>query len=186
MTEESPRATNVASVSGLSGQLPTEAPTPQGAAEPTALAHPAGRVLIVEDDYFVALSIEEALAQGGFDIAGMAETADQAVLMARTTRPDIVLMDIRLRGGRDGIDAAREILQSLGIPCVFATAHDDPGMRQRGEQEAKPLGWVLKPFSLHTFVATVSAAVTVARQRRAQDGDAPGGGAPGGGAPGAG
>lgn len=131
-----------------------------------ALIQPAGRVLIAEDDYLVALSVEEALAYAGFVVVGVADTADQALRMAGAARPDIVLMDIRLRGERDGISAARDIRQQFGIPCVFATAHDDPGTQHRGEKEAQPLGWITKPFSLRSLVAAVSAAVAHARQQR--------------------
>lgn len=113
------------------------------------------RVLVVEDEYFVALSIEGALVDAGMTVVGVATTADQAVEMARSERPDVVLMDIRLRGARDGIDAAAEILDRTGIPSIFATAQADPGTRRRGERLARPLGWVSKPFSPGEVVAAV-------------------------------
>lgn len=165
MSEVGRRATVSPPESGPFQQAPAATLAPE-AREPDARMHPPGCVLIVEDEYLVALVIEDALAFAGFAVAGVAETADQAVMMAGTTRPDIVLMDIRLRSGRDGIDAAREILQRFGIPSVFVTAQADPGTRQRGEEEAHPLGWLLKPFALNELTTTVSAAVALARGRR--------------------
>ena len=95
-----------------------------------------GRVLIVEDEYFVALDAEDALTSAGF-------TAEVAAAEA----PDIVLMDIRLAGLRDGIDAAAEIRSRLGIPSLFATAHSDAATRARGDEAASPLGWLTKPYT---------------------------------------
>lgn len=127
-----------------------------------------GRVLIVEDEYFVALASEDALLEAGFAVVGVAATAEEAVAIAGAERPDMVLMDIRLAPGgtRDGIDAAAEILARFGIPSLFATAHADPGTRMRGEQAARPLGWLVKPYSAQELVAAVAAAVAEARRRR--------------------
>lgn len=123
-----------------------------------------GRVLIVEDEYFVALSIEETLSDAGFVVVGMAATAEQAIAMAAAERPDIVLMDIRLGGARDGIDAAAQILERFGIPSILATAQADPGTRRRGEQAARPIGWVFKPFAPGELAAAVGDAVVHVRQ----------------------
>jgi CheY-like chemotaxis protein len=134
---------------------------------------PRGRVLIVEDEYFVAMASEDALSDAGFDVVGIAATADDAVAKADATRPDLVLMDVRLAppgSARDGIDAAAEILARFGIRSLFATAHADPGTRARGERAAQPLGWLSKPFSPEDLVAAVGAAVAEARRRRSSPG----------------
>jgi DNA-binding NarL/FixJ family response regulator len=62
--------------------------------------------LIVEDDYLVALELEHRLIEAGFDVVGVAGSADEAVTSAASNRPDVAIMDIRLGNGRDGIDAA--------------------------------------------------------------------------------
>ncbi|MBX6375193.1 MAG: response regulator [Acetobacteraceae bacterium] len=132
-----------------------------------------GRVLIVEDEYFVALASEDALLEAGFGVVGVAATAEDAVALAGAERPDLVLMDIRLAppgAARDGIDAAAEILARYGIPSLFATAHADPGTRLRGERAAQPLGWLSKPYSPEELVAAVGAAVAEARRRHALPG----------------
>lgn len=108
---------------------------------------PRGRVLIVEDEFFVAMDAEDSLTAAGFTVIGIAATADAAVTLAESQSPDIVLMDIRLVGRRDGIDAAAEIKERFGIPCVFATAHSDPTTRHRAEMAAAPLGWLSKPYT---------------------------------------
>lgn len=123
-----------------------------------------GRVLIVEDEYFVALDAEDALSAAGFTVVGVATNAEEAAEMAAATRPDIVLMDIRLAGSRDGIDAAAEIRRRLGISSLFATAHSDADTRSRGDAAASPLGWLSKPYTHSEVAAAVSEAIIKARR----------------------
>lgn len=132
----------------------------EGGREGAAEAPSRGRILIVEDEYFVALDAEDALSAAGFTVVGVAATADEAVAMAAAQAPDIVLMDIRLAGPRDGIDAATEIRGRLGIPSLFATAHADAATRARGDSAASPLGWLTKPYSQREVVAAITAAMT--------------------------
>lgn len=129
---------------------------------------PHARVLIVEDEYFVALDTEEALSSAGFTVVGIATTAEEATSMAAAELPDIVLMDIRLAGSRDGIDAATEIRSTLGIPSLFATAHSDAATRARGEKAAAPLGWLTKPYNRREVTFAVAEAIAKTRK------DAPG------------
>jgi DNA-binding NarL/FixJ family response regulator len=116
------------------------------------------RILLVEDEFLIAMSIEGDLRDGGYDIIGIAHSADEAAAMAKASRPDIVLMDVRLVGKRDGIDAALEIYQTTGIRCIFATAHGDPETVARA-QPAAPLGWLYKPYGRDSLLATVQDAL---------------------------
>jgi two-component system, response regulator PdtaR len=118
------------------------------------------RILVVEDDFLVATQMEAALTDAGFEIAGVATSADEAVALAASERPALCVMDIRLAGVRDGVEAAIEISETLGIRCIFATAHTDPGVRTRAEK-AVPLGWLQKPFSMASLVDLVRAALRV-------------------------
>jgi CheY-like chemotaxis protein len=127
---------------------------------------PPARILLVEDDYFVALSSEDALSDAGHDVVGVAANADDAVALAGAERPDLVVMDIRLSGLRDGIDAAKEIRDRFAIPSIFVTAQADPGTRQRGEREAHPLGWLMKPFAASELADAVADALALARRRK--------------------
>jgi DNA-binding NarL/FixJ family response regulator len=120
-------------------------------------------VLIVEDEYLVATEIEAGLSESGFDVAGIATTAAEAIRLAQAEHPTLIVMDIRLADGRDGIEAAREIYQTTGIRCVFATAYTEPAMRERAEAAA-PLGWLAKPYAIEGLIATVRAALDRLKQ----------------------
>lgn len=122
------------------------------------------RLLVVEDDYFAAIELEAGLLEAGFAVVGIANTADQAVRLAAAERPLLVLMDIRLAGLRDGIDAALEIFAAHGIRCVFTTAHHDAGTRTRA-QRAAPLGWLPKPYTLNSLLAMVRFAVAELKRK---------------------
>jgi len=124
-----------------------------------------GRVLIVEDEYFLALENEAALHAAGYKVVGIATTADDAVLIARQNHPDVVLMDIRLAGSRDGIDAAIEISDRLGIAIIFATALSDGETRERAERSFA-LGWLSKPYSSNEMLDAISRAMQLLRDRQ--------------------
>ena len=116
------------------------------------------RILIVEDDFLAASEIEAVLTEAGYEVAGMANRAEEAVRLAKSEKPDLAIMDIRLVGRLDGIDAALEIFRETGVRCIFATAHQDPGMRARAEPAA-PLGWLPKPYAPHALHAMVNRAL---------------------------
>jgi hypothetical protein len=82
----------------------------------------------------------------GYAIVGMADTADQALRLAETVAPDLILMDIRLNGAHDGIEAARMIRERTGLGVVYLTAHADLATMERAAA-TQPLGYVFKPFS---------------------------------------
>jgi two-component system, response regulator PdtaR len=123
-----------------------------------ARIEPPARILVVEDDFLVAAEIEIALSDAGFDVAGVAASADEAVELAQTRQPALVVMDVRLAGERDGIHAAAEIFRKLGIRCIFATAHYDRHLLERA-RPAMPLGWLQKPYSMVSLVNAVRRAL---------------------------
>lgn len=116
------------------------------------------RLLVVEDDWFVGMDIEAALLDSGYDVVGLARSADEAVRAATGLRPDLVLMDIRLVGPRDGIEAAWEIRQRADIPCLFISAHTDAPTRARAAN-TRPAGWLMKPFLTHHLLQAVERAL---------------------------
>src|SRR5258708_14282576 len=87
-----------------------------------ARIEPSARILVVEDDFLVAAQIEEALSDAGFDVAGVAATAEEAVALAQAQRPALLVMAVRLAGERDGIQAATELFPTLGCVCTFSTS----------------------------------------------------------------
>lgn len=115
--------------------------------------------MAVEDDYLVGLNLEQQLLDAGYEVVGIAASADQALRMATEEKPQLVIMDIRLAGTRDGVDAAIELMTKLGIPSIFATAHGDEKSRRRAAA-AKPLGWLQKPYSSALLVAAIKTALT--------------------------
>jgi DNA-binding NarL/FixJ family response regulator len=117
------------------------------------------RILVVEDDFLIALQTEAALADAGFEVIGNATTAEEAVALAKAQQPCLAVMDIRLASERDGIDAASQLLKEFGIRCIFATAHDDPHTRRRAER-CDPLGWLAKPYSMTSLVTSVVEALS--------------------------
>lgn len=128
------------------------------AADETQAADPSPCVLLVEDDFLVGMEMETGLEEAGFDVAGIAATAEDAIALAAERRPALVVMDIRLAGERDGVDAAIEIYRTLGIRSIFASAHGDRQTRARAEA-AQPLGWVAKPYRVETLVKAVEEAL---------------------------
>jgi two-component system, response regulator PdtaR len=119
------------------------------------------RILIVEDDYFVATTLEQGLVDADFEVVGIAVTAEEALHLADLYRPALVIMDVRLAGARDGIDAAVNLRSRFGIGSIFTTAHGDETTRARAEI-AQPLGWLIKPYSLKTVLQTIRAVLAAA------------------------
>lgn len=104
------------------------------------------RVLIVEDESLIALDLADILEELGFEVIGPAATADAACRLAAEHSPDLVLMDIRIRGERDGIEAAREILRWHPTAIIFLTAESDPATRSRAS-ELRPRAYLPKPVT---------------------------------------
>lgn len=104
------------------------------------------RILIVEDEYLTALSVRYALERERFEILGVVASAAEALAAVERDQPDLALMDVRLSGQADGIEAALEIYRRFGVRCLFATAHVDMSTRARAAP-ARPLGWLAKPYS---------------------------------------
>jgi PAS domain S-box-containing protein len=103
-------------------------------------------ILIVEDDGVVAIDIKKSLEDGGYEVTGVAVSADDAILNASSTCPDLVLMDIRIQGRLDGIEAADLLHKRFGVPIIYLTAYGDPGTLERAKK-TEPMAFVLKPFS---------------------------------------
>lgn len=116
------------------------------------------KILVVEDEGIVALDLGMTLQQMGYVVAGAATSGEEAIQLAVETRPDLVLMDIRLRGPMDGIEASREICQRLGVPIIFLTAFADENTMQRAES-VKPAAFLRKPYVRSELMEAIEAAV---------------------------
>lgn len=141
------------------GSLP-----PGGSGGPTPVRTARGRVLIVEDEALIALDLERRFLRMGYDVVGIGDNRDEAIALFVEQQPDIVLMDISIRGPVDGIETARAISQLGDVPIIFLTAYADDDTVRRAA-EISPYGYLLKPFDERTLSATLA----VAFERHAAD-----------------
>src|SRR6266700_1921601 len=108
------------------------------------LTSPVPRALIVEDETLIAEELKERLSGLGFSVIAAVDTADEGIAIATREHPDLVLMDIRLKGEKDGVQAAKEIRQQVDVPIVYLTAHSDELTVNRAKQTEHD-GFILKP-----------------------------------------
>jgi serine phosphatase RsbU (regulator of sigma subunit)/CheY-like chemotaxis protein len=120
------------------------------------------RIVIVEDEGLVALGIKDGLEHMGYSVSGIAETGEDSLLLVRESNPDLVLMDIRLRGKMDGIEAARVIRKKYYVPVIFLTAHSDESTLQRS-LVSDSYGYIIKPFDEKMLHAAIEVALYKAR-----------------------
>jgi DNA-binding response OmpR family regulator len=123
---------------------------------------PEPRALIVEDEILIAEELSERLSRLGFSVIAAVDSADEGVAIAIRESPDLVLMDIRLKGGKDGMQAAKEIHQRVDVPIVYVTAYSDRVTVDRAK-ETEYDGYILKPFQSRELQSTIE----VAMKRRA-------------------
>lgn len=116
------------------------------------------RVLVVEDEALVGEEIRERLSHHGADVVDVVDTGTGAIDAAARLRPDIVLMDIRLKGEMSGIEASERIRRAHDLPVVFLTAHSDWQTVIRAKI-SDPFGYVLKPFKEADLVTTLAEAL---------------------------
>jgi DNA-binding NarL/FixJ family response regulator len=116
------------------------------------------RVLIVEDDFLQAESLEALLELEGHSVCGTAASGRDALMLAETTRPDVVFVDVCIKGSIDGIETARLIKSAAPCRVIFLTAYSDARSvdRMRG---AGPDAILSKPSSLKTIMAAVDRAL---------------------------
>jgi len=113
-------------------------------------------VLIIEDEPMIAMDLETIVRDLGHDVAGIAVTADEAVALAKSTKPGLVLADIQLADNSSGIDAVRDILNEFPVPVIFITAF--PERLLTGERP-EPTFLITKPFQRPTVKAAIAQAL---------------------------
>ncbi|WP_051906953.1 PAS domain S-box protein [Methylomarinum vadi] len=116
------------------------------------------RILIVEDEALIAEEIQDRLQRLGYTVVGIADTGVLAIDIATQTQPDLVLMDIQIKGKMDGIEASEQIYTSLDIPVIYATAHSDQATLNRAKNIAQ-FGYILKPFQERDLMVTIPMAI---------------------------
>lgn len=120
---------------------------------------------MVEDEGIVATDIERCLEDAGFEVTGIAASAEDALREASRDCPDLVLMDVRIQGDADGIEAGHELHQRFGLPIVYLTAHGDPDTIERAKK-TEPLAFLLKPFKPNELTHVIEFALNRSRAER--------------------
>ncbi|AEH61369.1 response regulator receiver protein [Methanosalsum zhilinae DSM 4017] len=116
------------------------------------------RILIVEDENIVGLEIKKRLKKLGYSVHAVAKTGEEAIIKTAATSPDIILMDIMLKGEMDGIETARQIKNQHNIPIIYLTAYSDEETISRAK-ETNPHGYILKPFQEDDMKITIEMAL---------------------------
>ena len=121
------------------------------------------KVLIVEDEPLIALSLSEVLTLVGFEVVGVAARVSDALTIAQNTPPDVAILDVRLAGKRDGIEGAVQLRRILNIPVVVLTAQADEDTRARAAF-LNPAGYLVKPVHSEQIVAALQKAFPTAKK----------------------
>ncbi len=116
------------------------------------------RILVVEDEAIVAMVIKKRLVNLGYIVSGIAATGKDAITKVEGTFPDLVLMDIMLKGEIDGIEAAQQIKEQFSIPVVYLTAHSDEKTLERAKL-TEPYGYIIKPFTESDLTSNIEIAI---------------------------
>jgi PAS domain S-box-containing protein len=117
------------------------------------------RILIVEDEAIVAEDLENLIIDFGYEMVGSVVSADDAIQQAIEHRPDLILMDIVLKGNKNGIDAANEIKDMLKIPIIFLTAYSDLKLIEEAKN-TEPYAFIVKPFQDKQVIASIEMALS--------------------------
>ena len=125
------------------------------------------RVLIVEDESLTAMALASYLQGIGYKVLGLSATGEDAVLKAKTVRPDIIFMDVRLAGKMDGIEAAEIIARAEPVSIVFMTGYSTQAVIERAAAHA-PAGYLVKPIDFSDINGILSRIACRQLQRRAR------------------
>lgn len=117
------------------------------------------RLFIVEDEAIIAMDLAEQLEEFGFDVVGVAHDGESAIEQLQDLDPELILMDIVLGNGIDGIETAEKILKTRSIPVIFLTAFSDSSTVERAARIA-PYGYITKPYNAQALRASIEIALT--------------------------
>ncbi len=124
------------------------------------------KILIVEDEWIIALDIKRHLSKLGYSVAGTANCAEKAIELVAQTKPELVLMDIYLQGETAGIEVAKLILKEFHLPVVFLTAHADEATLTEAIA-THPYGYIIKPFEEQDLSVAIQVALANHRAEQA-------------------
>jgi len=116
------------------------------------------RILVVEDERIVAKDMQTMLQRLGYDVPATAASGQEAIIKAAEIQPDLVLMDIVIKGTMDGIEAANQMRSHLDIPVIYVTAYADEALLQRAKI-TEPFGYIIKPFTERELYTNIEMAL---------------------------
>ncbi len=126
------------------------------------------RILIVEDEAIVACDLQSRLESFGYEVVGIAVSGEQAVRLAAASSPDLVLMDIQLRGPHDGIQVAEQLRAEHRVGIIFLSAHSSEDMLTRAKL-TEPLAYLLKPYQERELEISIDVALYKRQAERVRD-----------------
>ncbi len=132
--------------------------------------HPtaSSRILVIEDEAIVAADIQDRLEALGYEVAGWGTTGAEALELARSSNPDLILMDIMLKGPMNGIQAAHLIRIELSLPVIFLTANSDEAVLDQAKI-SEPFAYLLKPFEERQLRTNIEMALYKSRMERERE-----------------
>jgi PAS domain S-box-containing protein len=116
------------------------------------------RIMVVEDEAVISMEIQDRLTKMGHSVCGTAASGEEAVSVATAKRPDLILMDVQLRGEVDGVQTAKQIRDLIEIPIIYLTAFADDRTVERAKL-TQPFGYLIKPFSEKELYAAIEMAL---------------------------
>ncbi len=119
---------------------------------------PETKILIVEDEKILAMGLKKKLEKLGYSVTGLASSGSEAIESVKEVQPDLVLMDIVLKGAMDGIETAEFIVNLYDMPIIYLTAYADDEMLARAEKTC-PYGYILKPYKDSELKANIKMAI---------------------------
>jgi CheY-like chemotaxis protein len=134
----------------------------------TGLTDVPSRILVVEDEAIVAADIQDRLEALGYTVAGWATTGADALDLARSASPDLILMDIMLKGPMNGIQAAHLVRIELSLPVIFLTANSDEAVLEQAKI-SEPFAYLLKPFEERQLRTNIEMALYKSRMERERE-----------------
>ena len=126
------------------------------------------QIMIVEDEVLIAAELEQQLLSFGYLVPALATSGEKALAIVETMTPDLILMDIKLKGELDGIETARRILMTLRIPVVFLTAFADESLLEKAKL-SQPFGYLIKPVDSRELRSTIAMALYKAKIDREKE-----------------
>ena len=125
---------------------------------PNSAANNQARILIVEDEVMLAKDLARTLKQLGYEVAGRVSSSDEALKLVEESRPDLILMDIKLEDENDGIEAVEMIRSRFDIPVVYLTGYAEQDVLDRAKR-TEPYGYLSKPVGLLELRSTIETAL---------------------------